>query len=120
MGWKSSFAKNMGFDLRNGGIWGVNTYILGTSNHVIRGKIEDECQFILDMGRIFHAEDEANGYVEEIHSEISRAQMYAKGKPPQLAMMLEVGGRNIFNYDDGWIIEMVRQMGGVMPVKAKT
>ena len=38
----------------------------------------------------------------------------------QLAMMLEVGGRNIFNYDDGWIIgDMVRQMGGVMPVKAR-
>lgn len=72
------------------------------------------------MGRIFHAEDKANGYVEEIHSEISRAQMYAKGKPPQLAMMLEVGGRNIFNYDDGWIIgDMIRQMGGVMPVKAR-
>lgn len=121
MGWKSSFAKNR---FRSTEWWnsqGVNTYILGTSNHVIpQGKIEDECQFILDMGRIFHAEDKANGYVEEIHSEISRAQMYAKGKPPQLAMMLEVGGRNIFNYDDGWIIgDMIRQMGGVMPVKAR-
>lgn len=121
MGWKSSFAKNR---FRSTEWWnsqGVNTYILGTSNHVIpQGKIEDECQFILDMGRIFHAEDKANGYVEEIHSEISRAQMYAKGKPPRLAMMLEVGGRNIFNYDDGWIIgDMIRQMGGVMPVKAR-
>lgn len=121
MGWKSSFAKNR---FRSTEWWnrqGVNTYILGTSNHVIpQGKIEDECQFILDMGRIFHAENKAEGYVSEIHKELARVQKYADGRRPQFVMMLEAGGHNIFNYDDGWIIgDMVRQMGGIMPVKER-
>lgn len=119
MGWKSSFAKNR---FRSTEWWnrqGVKTYILGTSNHVIpQGKIEDECQFILDMGRIFQVEDKAEKYVNEIHDEIFFVKKYANGRKPQFVMMLEAGGHNIFNYDDGWIIgDMVRQMGGVMPVK---
>ena len=121
MGWKSTFAKDR---FRSTQWWnnqGVNTYIIATSNHVLpHGTIEDECRYIRDIGAVFGVQERAQQYIDEIHQTIENVQERTKGRPKQVVMMVEASRKDIFNYDDGWIIgDMVRQMGGVMPVKGR-
>ena len=122
LGWKSTFSPR-----RYGSTdwWqerGVNTYIVATSNHVVpHGTIEDECQFLDDMGRIFDVREKSEALINEIHTEMELTEKSIVGGKPQEVMVVEVSKTGIMNYDDGWIVgDMVRRLGGNMPVKSRS
>lgn len=122
LGWKSTFTSIL---RRPTGWWnarGIKTYVVATSNHILNyGTIEDEKQFLADMGKIFHVEPKTNHLIREIQDELKTTQEAVQGKPQQRVMVIEVSGRGAFmNYDDGWLVgDMVRSLGGCMPVKEK-
>lgn len=121
LGWKSTFTSQ----LRKATSWwnerGVNTYVVATSNHVMdSGTIENECQFLADMGKIFDVEDKTIQKIEEIHNEIVQTREQTKDREKQFTMVIEMSGRAFMNYDSGWLIgDMVTELGGDMPVKEK-
>lgn len=122
IGWKSTFTPTR---LRTTSWWnerGFNTYIVSTSNHVMsRGTIEDECNFILDMGKIFDREEKADSIVQQIQESLKIEERSLKKQAVQTVAVVELRGRMLANYDDGWIVgDMVRKMGGSMPITAKT
>ena len=122
IGWKSTFTAAL---KRNTQWWndrGVKTYVAATSNHILNyGTIEDECQYLADMGNIFDMEDKTNQLIDEIHQEIQATREAVKGKPKQKVMVIEMSGRGAFmNYDEGWLVgDMVTSLGGYMPVKER-
>lgn len=122
IGWKSTFTSAL---KRNTQWWndrGVKTYVAATSNHILNyGTIEDECQYLADMGNIFDMEDMTNQLIDEIHQEIQATREAVKGKPKQKVMVIEMSGRGAFmNYDEGWLVgDMVTSLGGYMPVKER-
>ena len=122
LGWKSTFSPRR---YGNTDWWqkrGVNTYIVATSNHVVpHGTIEDECQFLDDMGRIFDVREKSEALINEIHTEMGLTEKSIVGEKPQEVMVVEVSKTGIMNYDDGWIVgDMVRRLGGNMPVKSRS
>lgn len=121
LGWKSTFTKSY---LGTTDWWnsrGVKTYIVPSSNHVLgKATIEDECNYIMDIGKIFRVQDRAQQIIDEIHEEINKDKAAINGKPPQKVMVVEMTDRYLWNYDDGWLVgDIVRQLGGVMPVKER-
>jgi len=120
IGWKSTFSPSW---LRTTSWWekrGINTYIVATSNKTVpEGTIEEECQYLLDMGRIFGEEDKAKNYVDEIYTEISKIKEEIKGRKPPTVMVIEMTKRYIINYDRNWLVgDMVERLGGKMPVES--
>ena len=120
LGWKSTFTSIL---RRPTGWWndrGIKTYVVATSNHILKhGTIEDEKQFLADMGKIFRVEQKTNHLIREIQDELKTTHEAVRGQPQQRVMVIEVIGRGAFtNYDDGWLVgDMVRSLGGCMPVK---
>lgn len=121
LGWRSTFTKSY---LGTTDWWnrrGVKTYIVPSSNHVLgQATIEDECNYIMDIGKIFRVQNRAQGIIDEIHEEIDKDKDAVKDRRPQTVMVVEMTDRYLWNYDDGWLVgDMVRQLGGVMPVKER-
>ncbi|EKU71012.1 ABC transporter substrate-binding protein [Selenomonas sp. F0473] len=122
LGWKSTFtAKRYGTTA-----WwqarGVKTYIVATSNHVLRyGTVEDECKFIDDMGRIFDVRERSDMLIREIHTELASISSNTAASPAQKIMVVEISKSGIMNYDEGWIVgDMVRRLGGYMPAHGRS
>lgn len=96
-GWYSTFS-----DKRLGDVdfWherGVGTYM--ALNSSCRGPaaenpqtVEEECQDILTLGRIFDVRDRAEELVAEIHQELDRIEKHLEGKPRLTAAVLEDEG----------------------------
>ena len=121
LGWKSTFTSQ----LKKSTDWwnqrGINTYVVATSNHVLNyGTIEDECQFLADIGKIFNVEKKTNYLIQEIHDEVCYTREQTKERSKQFVMVIEMSGRAFMNYDNGWLVgDMVEQLGGEMPVKGR-
>lgn len=117
IGWKSTFASV----LKKPTAWwnerGVRTYVVSTSNHLHdKGRIEDECRYLDDMGQIFDVREKTDRMIREIHDELSRTQKLVKGRASQAVMVVEPEGKAFYNYDNGWVVgDMVEQLGGYMP-----
>ena len=117
IGWKSTFASV----LKKPTAWwnerGVRTYVVSTSNHLHdKGRIEDECRYLDDMGQIFDVWEKTDRMIREIHDELSRTQELIKGRASQAVMVVEPAGKVFYNYDNGWVVgDMVEQLGGYMP-----
>lgn len=117
IGWKSTFASL----LKKPTAWwnerGVRTYVVSTSNHLHdKGRIEDECRYLDDMGQIFDVREKTDRMIREIHDELSRTQKLVKGRASQAVMVVEPEGKAFYNYDNGWVVgDMVEQLGGYMP-----
>lgn len=96
---------------------GVRTYVVSTSNHLHdKGRIEDECCYLDDMGQIFDVREKTDRMIREIHDELSRTQKLVKGRASQAVMVVEPEGKAFYNYDNGWVVgDMVEQLGGYMP-----
>ena len=121
MGWQSAFTLS-----RFGTVswWqdrGVNTYIAATSNHVLKyGTIEDECKFLDDIGRIFEIKDQTDDLIHSIYAELEKDSAWIAQQKTQDVMVIEINGRAITNYDDGWLVgDMVKRLGGHMPVASR-
>lgn len=121
LGWKSTFNEKY---LGSTDWWnkhGVKTYIVPSSNKLLpKATIATECNYILDIGKIFHVENRANDYVNKINSIIAIDKKIIECFPRQQVMVIEMTDKYLWNYDDGWLVgDMVEQLGGIMPVKDK-
>lgn len=122
LGWKSTFTSVLKKPTEWWNERGIPTYIIATSNHILNyGTIDDECQFLEDMGKIFDVEEKTDALVKEIQDEIKSAKEEVKGKSKPKTMVIELSGRGLFmNYDDGWLVgDMVTSLGGYIPVKER-
>lgn len=98
IGWKSTFASV----LKKPTAWwnerGVRTYVVSTSNHLHdKGRIEDECRYLDDMGQIFDVREKTDRMIREIHDELSRTQKLVKGRASQAVMVVEPEGKAFYN-----------------------
>lgn len=114
IGWRSTFStKNLGTtDFWNAR--GVVTYISATSNQVKKyAGIKDECQYILDMGRIFRKEEQAQEIVSQINQYVVDIQNQVAYRYKPSVMVIEFQGPIIVNYGIEWLVgDMVSQLGG--------
>lgn len=91
LGWPSSFAGRGVWSLGTTGFWekrDVNCYMSGAwSNGQLRESIQDECDYIRNMGIIFDKQKEAQAAINEIHSYIENmANLRQNGKPRVLIL----------------------------------
>ena len=92
----------------------VPTYIQATSNLVKPyATVEDECQFIEDMGRIFHVETRARMLINKIHIDIANIQDKIKTYEQPKVVVLEFSGNSIDTYGEEWLVgDLVKQAKG--------
>ena len=100
---------------------GVNTYVIATANHVLKdATVEDECRFIDDMGRIFDRKEQTDALLRDIRAELHVDEATMRGREQQTVLVVEVGERDILNYDEGWVVgDIVRRLGGRIPLTSK-
>lgn len=122
LGWKSTFSPRRYGSTEWWQERGVNTYIVATSNHVLKyGTIEDECKFLDDMGRIFDVQEQADAVIHAIYAELEMESAHIDETEPQDVVVVEVDGNEMMNYDEGWIVgDMVRRLGGRMPLTSRS
>lgn len=115
IGWRSTFSFGA---LKDTSFWnqrGIATYIVASSNLVKKNAtIDDECRFILDMGRIYGKEDVAKQIVLKVRKKLALYQSIATRKESPKVMVLQYNTpSNIFSYENSWLIgDIVRQLGG--------
>lgn len=121
LGWKSTFTPQFLGTTEWWGEKGVNTYMVPTSNHLLKkSTLDDEYRFIMDIGRIFDKVDRAKEFVDRAKEKINLIQNQVKAFKKQKVAVIEIGGKGIYNYDSGWVIgDMVEKMGGYMPITGK-
>lgn len=121
IGWKSTFSSLLKRPTEWWNERGINSYIIPTSNHIIpKGTIEDECQYIADMGKIFNAQEKAKAVIADIYREIKQTEALVQSREKQSVIVIEFSGKGFMNYDSGWMVgDMVQRLGGQMPVKEK-
>ena len=116
MGWQSTFGKSR---LRSTGWWnekGINTYISPSANSILeRRTVDDEIQFIDDVGRIFDKKEQTDAMIGEIRKEVKRVREETEGKPAPRVVVMELLGKDISNYSDRTTAgNMVTELGGRM------
>lgn len=117
IGWKSTFSYGA---LRETEFWnkrGIATYITASSNCIKKyASIEDECQFILDIGRIYDKEKRAQEIVDGIKQKLEQYQLLASEKRVQRVMVLQYNSpASIFAYEDTWLVgDLVKRLGGYL------
>lgn len=115
IGWQSTFIESR---LRDTGWWkkrGVKTYIVATSNSVqMESTIEDEIQYLEDMGKIFHKEAKVKKYIESVEKILCNKTPASKKIN---SAIVELRGRNIVNYNRKKLVgNMVEQLGGAVNI----
>ncbi|MDO4177801.1 MAG: ABC transporter substrate-binding protein [Phascolarctobacterium sp.] len=103
LGWYSTFSEKV---MRGTDFWqgrGVNTYIAKTSYYRSGKKfvLQDEYDYILDLGKIFDRQEKAQAIVKKMQDEIAYVKTHtvaSKNKPR--AMIIEFMGKNIRGYTD--------------------
>jgi iron complex transport system substrate-binding protein len=70
---------------------GINTYIQQNSGVKQPNTLNNEYEDIINMGKIFDAEDKAIVIVENMKKEIQKAKEYVQGKEKVKTVILEVG-----------------------------
>lgn len=117
-GWYSTFSDKRLGDV---GFWherGVGTYM--ALNSACRGPaaenpqtVEEECQDILTLGRIFDVQARAEELVAEIHQELDRIEKHLEGKTRLTAAVLEDEGGTYRVYGEDVLGGNVAVSGGV-------
>lgn len=117
IGWYSTFSNKV---LGTTDFWKTHntaTYIQATSNKVKPyAGVEDECQFILDMGELFTKEEKAQELVDEIHGTLSYIHNETAQRPKPTVMIVEFRGSGFITYGYEWLAgDIVKQLGGEIP-----
>ena len=98
---------------------GINTYIMNNSGIRADRKLEHEYTDILNLGKIFDKEDEAQQIVNEIKAEVAKGKKFAKGKEPVKALVLQSRKDGSFrNYgQDSVGGDLITELGADLVVK---
>lgn len=74
--------------------------------------IQNECDDLINVGKIFNVEEKAEAIVKEMKDEIAKALKETEGKEAQKVLVVEVGKDSIRNYDKNSLAgDMVKQLG---------
>lgn len=121
LGWGSTFAPRQYGTTYWWNERGVKTYIAGNSNRFAkRVTVDEECKFIDDMGRIFHAREKSDAVIREIEDELRLDSAETQNRAPQNVMVVEITDRTIVNYDDRDLVgDMVRRLGGRIAIQSR-
>lgn len=99
LAWESTFTDKV---IRTTQFWRkrhVNTYIAASSQPTKKEhKIEDEYNYILDLGKIFLKEERAEQIVNEMKTEIRLIQEKTQGTHKPTALIMEFAGNQVTTY----------------------
>ena len=95
---------------------GTNTYIsTNTRRGGHRSTLENEYMDLLNIGKIFHAEDRAQAIVDEMKREISGVLSQTAGQDTPTVSIIEFLGDEIRSYGASTLGgDMVVQLGGIL------
>lgn len=97
--WKSYFGEKMLGDVPFWHERNIKTYINLNSGLMKPNKLEYEFEDLLNMGKIFNKQVEAQALVDAMKADIAAAQKHVEGKEKVSTVILEVGKENTFrNY----------------------
>lgn len=120
LGWSSTFAPKV---LGTAAFWhsrGVHTYAAASTYSQKTAKtLEQEYQYILDLGTIFNVQSRAQTIVQAMQAELAKLQAVRQGKPPVRALIIEFMGHNLVTYGDKTLAgDIARQAGAeLVPVE---
>ncbi|MDD3192997.1 MAG: ABC transporter substrate-binding protein [Oscillospiraceae bacterium] len=100
LGWWSTFGEKRldGTDFWNER--GVKTYMAENSNSIVENRtLENEYDYILDLGKIFDVEDKAQAIVDEIKDQVAQIVDQSKNLEKRTALIVEFLGDSIYTYD---------------------
>ena len=98
LGWYSLFTnKNLG-DVSFWQDKGINTYMALNSNAVEHKTIKNECEDIINMGKMFNVEDKAKKIVDNINNKVNKVVESEKGKKQQTTLIVEFFDDKITGY----------------------
>ncbi|MEL3911509.1 ABC transporter substrate-binding protein [Treponema pedis] len=89
-GWSSLFNEKRYGDVNFWHERGTKTYIWQDSGLKKQESVENECQDILNIGKIFNVEQKAQDIVDKMKAEIEAAKKYVEGKKKVRAIIIEV------------------------------
>jgi iron complex transport system substrate-binding protein len=112
LGWYSLFSdKNLG-DVNYWNDKGVNTYMALNSGAVEPKTIKNECDDILNLGKIFNVEDKAKKIVDNINNRVNEIVESEKGKKQQSTLIIEFYDDKISGYGKSTLGgDMVTKLG---------
>ena len=97
--WASYFGDKTLGDVKDWQDKGVNTYILKNSGAVKVDSLENEYDDILNLGKIFNKQKEAQAIVQSMKDRLAETEELREGKEPVKAAILEIEDDNLFrNY----------------------
>ena len=113
IGWHSTFSeKTLGttdfWQARN-----VNTYMAESTNAILpRKTIDDECSYILHIGKIFDREEKANAIVREMQKEMQQIAALTVEQQKPKVMVIELMKNTITVYGENQLAgNMVTRLG---------
>lgn len=112
LGWYSLFTdKNLG-DVSFWQDKGINTYMALNSGAVEPKTIKNECEDILNIGKIFNVEDKAKKIVDNINNRVDEVVQSEKGKKQQTTLIIEFYDDKISGYGKSTLGgDMVNKLG---------
>ena len=114
LGWWSTFGEKR---LDGTEFWqdrGIKTYMAENSNSIVTNRtLQNEYDYILDLGKIFDVEDKAQAIVTSIQTEVNGILEKTKGQKQKTALIIEFLGDQIHTYDATTLGgNMVTTLGG--------
>ena len=97
--WASYFGDKTLGDVKEWQDKGVNTFILKNSGAVKVDSLENEYDDLINLGKIFNKEKEAQAIVQSMKDRLAETEKLREGKEPVKAAILEIEDDNLFrNY----------------------
>ena len=97
--WSSYFGDKTLGDVKEWQDKGVNTFILKNSGAVEVDSLENEYDDLINLGKIFNKEKEAEAIVQSMKDRLAETEKLREGKEPVKAAILEIEDDNLFrNY----------------------
>ena len=97
--WSSYFGDKTLGDVKEWQDKGVNTFILKNSGAVKVDSLENEYDDLINLGKIFNKEKEAQAIVQSMKDRLAETEKLREGKEPVKAAILEIEDDNLFrNY----------------------
>ncbi len=101
LGWWSTFGEKR---LEGTDFWaerGVKTYMAENSNSIVKNRtLQNEYDYILDLGKIFNVQDKAEEIVSDIQSRVEEIKEKTSGMEKRSTLIIEFLGDQIHTYDE--------------------
>lgn len=116
LGWQSSFAGKGIWSLGTTDFWDkrhVNCYIsMQRKNNLLKETLDGEFKYILDMGKIFNSQEEADLIVRTIQDKVNIIKSYENDSKHLKILVLDFFGSVISSYDENRLpADIIKSLG---------